>query len=423
MNLTQVVKTLEEKYSVDMDMFMDFYKRKLTREDIAKKLEISDFVVRKIGDKLNLIWKKSGRVESFIKYTVELSADTVNAEEALEVPVKEVEYLTHKLNVATAAVQRSRDEANFLRNALRKNTRTDSLETKVLDIIEQALPIKQKTSINISINPACPSYASHVSAALLGDLHVEESVSPKDVGLSNEYNWEIMEGRLDGFFETWFNKYRGETRGVVFILGDIISGIIHDQLESTTKPTAEAVHDLADILHKYISTAACIFGNIDIHFVSGNHERISERIKSTSKGFDFGYLFAQILKAKLSGVPNVEMNISTTGYIATLVNGKVIGAHHGDLHRGPVHAETRTFKVYEAFKSVLGVEINHVFQGHTHQFGYFNTHKGACVVNGSLIGGNGYGHTNGFLNLRPSQTIVQILPNGDIDDVKQVFLD
>ncbi|MCK5021584.1 MAG: hypothetical protein KAS32_31540, partial [Candidatus Peribacteraceae bacterium] len=66
--MKQVTEVLAKKYNVDMETFMDLYKRKLTREVIAEKLEISQFVVRKIGDKLNLVWKKSGRADSYIKY-------------------------------------------------------------------------------------------------------------------------------------------------------------------------------------------------------------------------------------------------------------------------------------------------------------------------------------------------------------------
>ena len=256
----------------------------------------------------------------------------------------------------------------------------------------------------------------------MSDLHVEEAVTRKDVGALNEFNWEIMESRLDKFFVEWFNQYRGESRGMVMILGDVISGIIHDTLEHTTKPTAEAVHDLADILSGYFIAASCIFDTVDIHFVSGNHERISERIKSNNKGMDFGYLFAQILKAKLTGTTNISVNISTTGFVATKVGDKWVGGHHGDNFRGPKN-ETRTVAVNEAFKRVLEIEVDHVFEGHVHKFSWHNTNRGASIVNGSLIGSNAYGLTNGYMAVRPCQTIVAFDPSGEIDFVKQVFLD
>ena len=202
----------------------------------------------------------------------------------------------------------------------------------------------------------------------------------------------------------------------------MISGIIHNVLENTSKPTTEAVHDLADILNSYIRTSAMLFDEVEVYFVSGNHERLTEHIKSNSKGFDFGYLFAQVLKAKLGNAVGVSMDISTTGYIATQIGNKWVGGHHGDMHRG-AKSETRTFKIQEGFKNVLGVDVYHIFEGHTHKFSYHLTNRGASVCNGSVIGSNTYGMTNGFTAVRASQTIVQFLPNGEIETVRCVLLD
>ena len=421
--LNAIVKELEEKYTFDINDLLDLYKRGMSRREVSERLGLSVFSTRQIFERLALSPKKKQRAETYLKFWVEYGAGEANLQEELDAPVKENKYLHKKLGVAERALQRSRDEANHLRGIIRKDVRKDSLQEQVVDLVEQALPIKDKRDFNVVVNTVGANYDEHVSCLLLSDLHAEEAVTKKDIGNNNEYNWEIMESRLDTLFGEWFNEYRGESKGVVVMAGDFISGIIHDQLESTTKPTAEAVHDLADILSGYMKSASVIFETVEIVHIGGNHERISERIKSSQKGFDFSYLFAQILRAKLSDTENISLEISTNGYITFEAGEKVVGVHHGDLHRGPVHQEHRTFKVYEAFEKTLGTKIDHVIQGHTHQFGYCNTHKGACIVNGSLIGSNAYGHTNGFIALRPSQTIVQFSPDGEVETVKQVFLD
>jgi len=421
--LNEIVSKLEEKYTINIDDVMDLYKRKLGRENIAKRLGTSIFTMRQILDKLGLPLKKAKRAEAYLKFYIELNADKESAQELIDAPIIENTYLTKKLGVAQRALIRSRDEANFLRRTLYKSTRKAAMEEKIVDIIEAALPIKDKREHTIVVETSpIEKYRNYTSCLLLSDLHVEESVTRKDVGALNEFDWEIMEDRLYKVFSEWFNQYRGESRGMVMILGDVISGIIHDTLEHTTKPTAEAVHDLADILSGYFNAAATIFDTIDIHFVSGNHERISERIKSNNKGMDFGYLFAQILKAKLTGTANISMSISTTGFVATKVGDKWVGGIHGDAFRGQKN-EARTSIIQEAFKRVLEVEAYHILEGHTHKFSYHNTNRGASIINGSLIGSNAYGLTNGYIPIRPSQTILGFEPNGEIDFVKQVFLD
>lgn len=422
--LVKVVEKLQEEHSVDLEDFMELYKRGLSREKMSNKLGVSIFTMRQLFDRLGLSAKKSSRAESYLKFYIEYEGDKANKEEVLNAPLEENKHLTHKLKVAQRALTRSRDEANFLRNAARKEARAGALKEQVLDIVSNALPIRDKRNYEVII-PGTPTtrYKEHTSCIILSDLHVEEAVSRKDVGRLNEYDWEVMESRLEKLMREWLTTYRGESRAVVIMAGDFVSGVIHNVLENTTKPTAEAVHDLADILSGYMKTAALVFDQVDIVHVGGNHDRISENTKSSHKGFDFSYLFAQILKAKLTDTKNISLDISTTGYAATKVGKKVVGVHHGDLHRGPVYQEHRTFRVYEAFKSSLGVDVDHVVQGHTHQFGYCNTHKGVCIVNGSLIGSNAYGHANGFVGLRPSQTLVRFLPSGDVDVVRQIFLD
>jgi len=285
--LTETVKRLEQQYNFDIEDLLDLYKRKLSRREIGEKLGLSTFNTRKIMERLDLSPKKHLRAENYLKFVVELSTDRDVENEIEQAPLKENEYLHKQLAVSKRALQRTRDEVNHLRSTIRNSTREESLKEQALELVENALPIKDKRDITITIESTLSDkYENHVSCLLLSDLHVEEFLDRKSMGNLNEFNWDIMENRLETLFLTWFNLYRGEKRAVVMILGDVISGIIHDTLESTTKPTAEAIHDLADLLSGYLKTAGVIFDDVDIRFVSGNHERLSERVKSTNRGCD-----------------------------------------------------------------------------------------------------------------------------------------
>jgi len=330
--------------------------------------------------------------------------------------------LYKKLDTAERALIRARDELNYHRATKRKDERKESLVDQVTEIIEASLGSQVKHTININQYPLGENFNLHTSMMLLSDIHAEELVTSKNVGNLNEYNWEVMEERVGKLFDEWLLVYRGEHQGVIFLLGDMISGVIHSTLEHTTKPTAEAVHDLAEFLSKRIAIAAAVFPKIHIGFVSGNHERIQEKPSTTNKGFDFGYLFAQILKAKLSPYTNVDIEISTTGFTTYVIGDKVCLAHHGDIFRGPF-STVRTTKIQASCEAVTGLKPDHIFEGHVHNFSHHNNSTGVSLINASVIGPNEYGLTAGFAPNRPSQTIVQFKPNGVVDAVKQVFLD
>lgn len=410
------ITELEKLYGFDLDELLKHYVEGIPTQSIADALCMTHSTVRHVLDKLDLPIRKQDRKEAALSLVQHLEEMESNGQG------NELRFLHKKLVNQTNTIQRLRDEVNYLRAVEREHNKNSSIEGKVLDIVRQALPIKSDYELSINLSRSFEKkYRKHVTCLLLSDLHVEEAVNPKNVGSTNAYNWDIMESRLDYLFNTWYSEYRGEGKGLIVIAGDVISGIIHDSLENATKPVAEAVHDLAELIFKYILGASVIMP-IEVLFVSGNHERLSSNIKATNKGFDLGYLFAQILKAKLSISNDVVVEISTTGYIATDVNGRVVGAHHGDHHR-EAKSEGRTFKVQEAFKNVLNVDVYHILEGHTHKFSYHNTNRGASIVNGSMIGSNNYGHTNGFVALRPSQTIIRFDEFGEVDNVKQVFLD
>ena len=420
MNVKDRVESLIARYKFDIHEFMDAYKANLSREVIAEKLGLSFYSTKQILARLMLPVPKTKRPAGYRKFYAEYASDEDH--EPNEELVRENDYLGHKLDVSERAIQRSRDEANHLRGVLRIQRREDSLHEQILDIVSDALPIKRSGDIKVMVQKPAKKYDKHVAALLLSDIHAEESVVKADVGETNEFNWDILTKRLEYLFNTFTCGSRGEKRAIVFILGDVISGVIHDILEGTVKPTAEAVHDLADLIAEQLLVAQKVYGNIEVLICSGNHERLTDRIKSNSKGFDFGYLFGQILKAKVSGNKNIDVEISTTGHVSVKVGDIVIGGMHGDLYRG-TPSEARSVRVIQGFKNVLGVDVNHILQGHVHQFQVYNTYAGTYICNGSVIGSNAYGVTNGFLALRPNQTIIGFEPDGEIEFVKQVFLD
>ena len=384
---------------------LNLYSNGLSMREISEAIGMNQFTLRRWFLRQGLAIKLHERV---IEDTQEESTD-------------EIDVLHHKLSVAEQALIRSRTELNYYRKTIRADVHNKDLHEKVLRLVDDTCSTSIPHDIAVTIHQPIDEYSNHVSILLVSDVHAEEVVLEKNVGALNEYNWEIMESRLDHLFNTWLDAYRGEYHGVVFLMGDIVSGIIHDTLEHTSKPTAEAVHDIAEYLSRKLAAASKAFKELHIGIVSGNHERLKEKPSNTNKGFDFGYLFAQILKAKLSVYSNITFHISTTGFTTLQVGSKSCCAHHGDMFRGPFSA-VRTTKIQSSCEAVTGVFPDHIFEGHVHSFSHHNTPTGVSVVNGSVIGPNEYGLTAGFAPNKASQTIIQLTPEGDVEAVRQVML-
>lgn len=411
---------IDETYGVAVEEFLEHYIDGYSLEDIAERCGISEGKAQEILSYLGLSLNMEERGQQYLAVILQLEAEQV--QDSAHKVITENDYLIRKLAIVERALQRSRDELNVHRKNRREDVRSDVFYERVATIVEQSVKPRQFSFEPKVIYKGRDSHKDHTRLLVLSDIHAEELVDKRDVGLTNEFNWEVLNYRITKLFQTYHVTQRGEERGVIFLLGDVVTGLIHDALENATKPLAEAIHDLAELLYQNIYPMQQYHKEIEIHFCSGNHERLSQNIKSNSKGFDFGYLFAQILRAKVQHLPKVSMTISTTGLVHTMVGDKVLGGHHGDMFRGS-KSDMRTYVIQESFKNTLGVDVWHIVEGHTHKFSYHNTNRGASIVNGSVIGSNAYGHTNGFIALRPSQTIVNFFPNGDIEGVTQVFLD
>jgi len=426
---------------------LDLYLKKYSMRRISEETGIDPIVIRKHLIDEGLAIKMKDREASYAAYLIRLNGEDTSGPTDQLVPVEgelvdypgvdDTDYgnfddlnyeatgdnhLHHKLNVAERALIRARDELNYYRANVRTDERRASLEDKIEEIVTGALQHQVKHHFGVTSGVSDITLKSYVSMMLLSDIHAEELVVAKNVGKLNEYNWEIMEARVSHLFREWLLAHQGEEQGVIFLLGDTISGIIHNTLEHTTKPTTEAVHDLAEFLSQQIGAASHVFPRLHLGIVSGNHERISEKPSSANKGFDFGYLFAQILKAKLTPYTNITVDISTTGFTTYTIGDKVCLGHHGDMYRGTYNT-VRTTKIQQSCEAVTGLKPDHIFEGHTHNFSHHNTDTGISLINASVIGPNEYGLTAGFAPNRPSQTLIRFKPTGVVEAVKQIFLD
>ena len=167
MNLHGTIVDLQERFKFSIDDLMELYINKKSREEIATTLGLSEHAVRYIGAGLQIKWAKSKREAYYARYKI----DSELVQDAGNDIVKENDYLSNKLSLAQKALQRSRDETNQLRKAFRKDSRTQTLDEKVLNIVSNALPIKQKTTINMSIDLPLKRFEKYVSCIVLSDLH------------------------------------------------------------------------------------------------------------------------------------------------------------------------------------------------------------------------------------------------------------
>lgn len=181
-----------------------------------------------------------------------------------------------------------------------------------------------------------------IPTMMLTDIHWDEIVKPEQIGHVNKYNRMIAEMRVKRAFTRGIRVTRDYLSGVsyegfnLFLGGDLLSGIIHDELTETNEGTiAEGILSILDPLLAGIKLLADEFGKVHIACVVGNHGRRTPKWKAKNKAQDnFDWLCYKLLQRELKGMKNVTIDVATGPDAHVQVYNTRYLLTHGDQFKG-----------------------------------------------------------------------------------------
>ena len=267
----------------------------------------------------------------------------------------------------------------------------------------------------------------------LSDVHVEETVKSKSVSDLNEYNLSIAEKRVTKFFNKIIKLTRQERKDITIntlvlnILGDLISGYIHEELiENNSLSPVEAARFIKSILIpniKYLSENGG-FDKIVIPMVCGNHARTTKKI-SYSSGYRNSYEYMlykdieQTFTTFLIGYNNIEFLIPEAAFAVYSIYGKRIRACHGNHFNyrggiGGLHIPLMTW----LYKKDRVENIDMTIMGHWHTYLIGDNY----LVNGSVKGFDAYAYDKGMKYEPPLQQFQLIDAKRGFTVNKKIYL-
>lgn len=252
--------------------------------------------------------------------------------------------------------------------------------------------------------------------ALMSDVHIEERVNPDKIHGKNEYTLDIAEARIKAYFKNLLyliETQRGSTeiKGLVFaLLGDMISGYIHQELEETNQCSPiKAAWFFTNLIENGIRFLIDEggFDEIRIPCVVGNHGRTVHKPRSkTAVENNFESFVYLSLADTFRDHSVVKVDVAQGKQIIVDVwSGFKIRMHHGDSIRGGqgIGGVDVPIKRYLAkLGSGDGVKLDCI--GHFHQLVFGQNY----IINGSVIGYNEYALAGGFTFERPQQAFFLI---------------
>jgi hypothetical protein len=315
--------------------------------------------------------------------------------------------LTHKLSPAELVTQdisntRATKEYSVTKKKYKLLIAENEELQALVDVVKQTADISTYTLSKKDIGRG-----QATAICLASDWHSEEHVDPETVNGLNEFNLDVSDARIDAFFQNVVRLLEAKKKSiaietlVLYLLGDFISGSIHDELaESNLLPPADA---LIRVQNKIASGIEYILAHTDVTIIapchSGNHARMTKEHRfSTEKGNSLEYIMYHNLANYFRGEKRVKFLISG-GYLAYLdIAGFTIRSHHGHQCKfsgGVGGLYIPAFKKIAQFNKGRWADLD-VF-AHFHQL----VHAGSFVCNGSIIGPSAYSLGFGFE--RPKQ--------------------
>lgn len=299
---------------------------------------------------------------------------------------------------AAAQAQRSEDEINRLRSALKSSNREISrLIEKISDL---------EWTSQVSYHPANWSYekklgsdkSSHIPYLLASDFQIGEVIDGDATG-GNAYSTDVFRSRYRNLIESTIAicmDHVGrswEFPGIIYARGgDAISGGIHDELARTEDlDPFDCVIACVEEESRGILELAKAFGKVEVKSVFGNHGRIDKKPptkKMTRRNYE--YIIGKMLMDRFKEDDRVSFQVTDSpdlyfpiyGQNICLTHGDNIGSRGGQGFVGPVATIARGAQKVIQQQAAMGRTLDRVDMGHFHVSNF----GGYFLSNGSLPG-------------------------------------
>ena len=282
-------------------------------------------------------------------------------------------------------VKKETQKLSDLRTLVNRELREYSREKNLLDIANdyvERLDSIDKLTLN---NPSVVKDTKRVGALLVSDVHYGLDIKCA----TNVYNSEICRERLNTLLSETIehSKTNDVSELNLFLLGDLINGLIHTttRLENREQVVIQSL-EIAEIMSKFIFklSESQVYNNINVYFVSGNHDRVIAKKQENTLDDDFGLVIKTIMKDRLRDISNVNMieNEFRRDIISCNILNSKIFATHGDKD-----------KIESSYKNLVrltGEVPDYIFLGHYHHLVEDSVGRTEIITNGGFAGDTEY---------------------------------
>jgi hypothetical protein len=291
------------------------------------------------------------------------------------------------------------------------------LEDRIVTAIDERVPALPAVDVP-PLSHRTPGRSETV-VALVSDYHIGEVVSHEETGGLNAYDFDVFCRRwqyhVDSIGGICFGKLTGYDLNTlqVVALGDMVSGIIHEELVETSDGTLmDWLIDGSYVLAQGIRSLASEFPEVRVDWHFGNHGRVTQKPRYKRRWVNYDYLLGHMVARELRDQSNITFTNHKSFWSLIDVQGRPVLNLHGDNIRGwggiPLYGVNRAVSNLSALLSSQRRRFEVVNLGH--QTALLERTDADVVLNGSGIGGNEYSYGALFAGNKPRQVMYGMHP-------------
>ena len=353
-----------------------------------------------------------------IKKAGQMEAEMEEREEEVEIPIEE--HISKDKEIMRVKAQR--DLAARKYEALLKD---QIFMEHIIEMVREVIvAMPRVTAPTLPKSSKGKPKLAEKAVLMLSDAHVGEVVDIEQTRGIAEYNFDIFRRRMEYLGDRVIDLLKNKLKGYDFeeihiaMLGDIISGNIHEELQTTNEYTAiESVHGAAIIVSQFLMDIARQFPKVVVPCVIGNHGRMVGKPQAKNRYVNWDYVFYNMVDALLQNQPNIQMIIPKSFYLIHKIFDFNVLMMHGDYGINGGFAGIPFYGVQRAsfrLNELLSKEeelLDLIMMGHFHSLTTLDrVHGGSILMNGSIIGGTEYSVGKMFTSNQPKQMLLGIHP-------------
>ena len=308
-------------------------------------------------------------------------------------------------------VQTLKNEVSYYKKLYTQALKDFAGQDALLDAIKLYAPTYDPVEVRPPNRDGSMGEHPQTMVAVLTDTHVGERVSLNQMAGLNDYDLNKFSRRLSGWAIQVLNlaTYRRNmcevNELVVPLLGDIISGDIHEELSrSNVDNCMMQMLSAAHVISQALMYLAPHFESIRVPCVVGNHGRMTRKPPMKDKYMDWDYMVYQWIAAFCSKQPNITFQIPKTfAQIIEVCNRKIL-LFHGDSISGggssqSIHRMVSAMRGVTQFRQAIETTVvkhdgdladvfTDVMLGHFHRVDTYVFGTGSAWICGTTKGGD-----------------------------------